>query len=53
MMNLAQLVDGSADKMTKSELRRLYQIADADGDALAMELIVAELEKKKTPVSGN
>lgn len=49
MMNIAQLVDGSADEMTKSELRRLYQIADADGDALAMELIVKALEKKKTP----
>ena len=50
MMNLAQLIDGSADEMTKSELRRLYQIADADGDALAMKLIVCELEKKNDKI---
>ena len=47
MISLAQLVDGSAEQMTVSELRRLYQIADSDGDTLAMELIVKELEKKK------
>ena len=47
MISLAQLVDGSAENMTKSELRRLYQMADADGDTVAMELIVKELEKRK------
>ena len=41
MISLAQLVDGSAENMSKSELQRLYQIADADGDSLAIELIVA------------
>lgn len=46
MISLAQLIDGSAENMTKSELQRLYQIADADGDAIAVELIVKELEKR-------
>ena len=50
MISLAQLVDGSAEQMTVSELRRLYQIADADGDALAMKLIVCELEKKNDKI---
>ena len=47
MISLAQLVDGSAEQMTVSELRRLYQIADADGDKLAAELILKELEDRK------
>ena len=47
MISLAQLVDGSADSMTVEQLKRLYQIADSDGDSLAIELIVSELEKKK------
>ena len=47
MISLTQLVDGSAENMSKSELQRLYQIADADGDSLAIELILAELEKRK------
>ena len=46
MISLAQLVDGSEKKMTVAELQRLYQIADADGDKLAMELINKELEKR-------
>lgn len=47
MISLAQLVDGTADSMTVEQLKRLYQIADADGDALAMKLIAKELEKRK------
>ena len=47
MISIAQLVDGSAEQLTVSELRRLYQIADSDGDKLAVELILKELEKKK------
>jgi len=47
MISLAQLVDGSAEEMTVEQLKRLYQIADADGDALAMKLIVQELGKRK------
>ena len=47
MISIAQLVDGSAEQMSVSELRRLYQIADSDGDQLAVELIVKALEKKK------
>ena len=47
MISLAQLVDGSADSMTVEQLKRLYQIADADGDVIAMELIIKELEKRK------
>lgn len=50
MISLAQLVDGSADSMTVEQLKRLYQIADSDGDKLAIELIVELLEKKKAPV---
>ncbi len=46
MMSLAQLVDGSADSMTVEQLKRLYQIADADGDKQAAELILKELEKR-------
>lgn len=49
MISLAQLIDGSADEMEIDELQRLYQIADSDGDLLAIELIVKLLEKKKTP----
>lgn len=47
MISLAQLVDGSAEDMPTEELKRLYQIADADGDALAVELIKKEMEKRK------
>lgn len=47
VISLAQLVDGSADNMTVEQLKRLYQIADADGDALAMKLITKELEDRK------
>lgn len=47
MISLAQLVDGTADSMTVEQLKRLYQIADAGGDALAMKLIAKELEKRK------
>lgn len=46
MISLAQLIDGSADEMEIDELQRLYQIADSDGDALAVELIAKELEKR-------
>ena len=46
MISLAQFVDGSEESLTVGELQRLYQIADADGDALAIELILAELEKR-------
>ena len=47
MISLAQFVDGSAESLMVGELQRLYQIADADGDAIAVELIVKELEKRK------
>ena len=47
MISLAQLVDGSAEEMTVKELQKLYQIADSDGDDMAMKLIVKELEKRK------
>lgn len=46
MISLAQLVDGSAEDMPTEELKRLYQIADSDGDKLALELINRELEKR-------
>ena len=49
MISLSQLIDGSAEEMPTGELQRLYQIANSDGDSLALELIVSELEKKKTP----
>ncbi|VUZ28496.1 Uncharacterised protein [Acetobacterium wieringae] len=47
VISLAQLVDGSADSMTVEQLQRLYDIAVADGDALAMKLIAKELEGRK------
>lgn len=47
VISLAQLVDGSADSMTVEQLQRLYDIAVADGDALAMKLITKELEGRK------
>ena len=46
MISLAQFVDRSAESLTVGELQPLYQIADADGDSLAIELILAELEKR-------
>lgn len=50
MISLAQLVDGTADSMTVEQLQRLYQIADSDGDALAVELIVKELGKRNDKI---
>lgn len=50
MISLAQLIDESEENMPKSELKRLYQVADADGDALAVELIVKELGKRNDKI---
>lgn len=49
MISLAQLIDGSEGNLSVEALQKLYQIADSDGDKLAVELIVKLLEKKKTP----
>ena len=50
MISLAQFVDGSEENLSIEALQKLYQIADSDGDKLAIELIVKLLEKKKAPV---
>ncbi len=47
MLSLAQFVDGSAEEMSIEDLKKIYQIADSDGDSIAVELIVKELEKRK------
>lgn len=47
MINLAQLLDWFADGITVEQLKELYQIADAAGDELAMQLLAKELEKRK------
>lgn len=46
MISLAQLFEWFPDDITVEKLNELYQIADADGDKLAMELINRELEKR-------
>lgn len=47
MINLAQLIDGSAEELTVEALKKLYQEADSDGDAIAMELILKELKVRE------
>jgi len=47
MISLAKLIDGTAEEMETEELQQLYHQADADGDKLAMQLILKEMEKRK------